>query len=220
MVNTSSTFRGGLGEWWDGGHGVFFPLRSNELEHLKPSQTISNLHKPSRFEEVEVGEVDFLRYLLPNFIAMIGSRIFGRNRHHSQLLTSNPRRPWKSMVRFCLKIGHPQMKWYSNGLSDLSSYHHFQVSQFNLTEVRGNQVIIIFLGKNNMDYMDSGGVTTKDWFGGNMVQALWCRRAMGALGRWSWLWSEGGPQIQTAIVGGTMVYLWTDVFEYMIFNII
>jgi len=64
------------------------------------------------------------------------------------------------------------MKWYSNGLSDLSSYHHFQVSQFNLTEVRGNQVIIIFLGKNNMDYMDSGGVTTKDWFGGNMVQAL------------------------------------------------
>jgi hypothetical protein len=49
---------------------------------------ISNLHKPSRFEEVEVGEVDFLRYLLPNFIAMIGSRIFGRNGHHSQPLTS------------------------------------------------------------------------------------------------------------------------------------
>ena len=68
--------------------------------------------------------------------------------------------------------------------------------------------------------MDSGGVTTKDWFGGNMVQALWCRRAMGALGRWSWLLGFGGPQIQTAIVGGTMVYLWTDVFEYIIFNFI
>ena len=68
--------------------------------------------------------------------------------------------------------------------------------------------------------MDSGGVTTKDWFGGNMVQALWCRRAMGALGRWGWLLGFGGPQIQTAIVGGTMVYLWTDVFEYIIFNFI
>ena len=56
---------------------------------------------------------------------------------------------------------------------------------------------------------------------GNMVQALWCRRAMGArLADEAGCYKEGGPQIQTAIVGGTMVYLWTDVFEYIISNCI